>query len=351
MTNCVINKSINPIHSLTSLRFFSAIAIVFFHIKSTMPIFFSGSYLENLKVGVEFFFVLSGFILGYNYNQSAKLSLKEFYIKRFARIYPLHLLTFIIWCFLFFSSWGNETQEKLVSGFANITLTQAFFPGLLFSLGYNAVSWSLSNEVFFYTLFPLIRRVKFSIIIVFIVITYLLLLHLFNLQEIVNNYFPNFNHFSPFVRISDFCCGIITAQFYQQNTRLKYANFLEVFMISLVIFQVNTVVIPISPDFMQIYYSLIFSLLILIFAHEQGAISKYIANQKFLIFLGEASFSLYMWHHIVLHYCGENFSPQTPKLLAISSAVLISILISMISFKYFELVSRKFILEKLLNKS
>lgn len=98
------------IKPLTSLRFLFALMVFTSHLDFvkgapswynwlSRNIFFEG------YLGVSFFFILSGFVLSYSYKEKIiyhSISLKDFYIARFARVYPLHLLTlFLILPFTF----------------------------------------------------------------------------------------------------------------------------------------------------------------------------------------------------------------------------------------------------------
>src|ERR1044071_2165280 len=85
------------LHSLTGLRFFLALWVVVFHQSSRLgpmpPALFG--LLQTGYVAVGFFFVLSGFVLAYNYPLVAAWSKDElvrFGIARFARIYPTYFL-------------------------------------------------------------------------------------------------------------------------------------------------------------------------------------------------------------------------------------------------------------------
>jgi len=76
--------------ALTSLRFFAALHVVFFHLLA-LKILWSTGWLKQISsigyVGVSFFFVLSGFILVYTYAGRESTAI-EFWRARFARIYP-----------------------------------------------------------------------------------------------------------------------------------------------------------------------------------------------------------------------------------------------------------------------
>lgn len=144
---------------LTALRFFAAMWVVCFHfwdnLGTTMPAFVAKGYL-----GVELFFVLSGFILSHVYLERFRdgaFSFREFLWARLARIYPLHIAIVAGLALLIFglSVVGITAGDKLIvwsSLPAQITLTQAW--GLAPQGGWNHPSWSISAEWFAYLTFP-----------------------------------------------------------------------------------------------------------------------------------------------------------------------------------------------------
>lgn len=327
------NKYLN---SLTSLRFLAIVGIVLFHIKYTMSPFFSADNFADLPTfSVAFFFALSGFVLTYRYDNKIQLRLKDFYIKRVLGIYPLHLLVLLIWCLFYFPP-GWDRVTVFLSGIANTTLTQALFPRLEFILGYNAVAWFLSDLMIFYLLFPLIRDVKISVLIFSAVILFLITTNLLQLNGPINQFYPNFNYFSPIIRVADFCAGILAAYLFKKWAFLRYATFLELVFIFFAIAPVCYNIFKIPHGFGQVYMLITVPVFIYIFAHEEGSLSRFLANQKILVFLGEVSFSLYLWHHMIMRYMGEHLSSLLPPVLAILSAIVVSIVISIISFLCFE---------------
>lgn len=147
--------------ALTSLRFFAAAMIVIGH----AHFIFGSLGIANaapLEQGVSFFFVLSGFILAYNYpTLEGAGAIKKFWLARFARVWPLHALMLFLWIALIF----EFDRQKYFPGFdgfarltANILLLQAWIPLPNWAINFNGVAWSLSVEFFFYALFPLLIR-------------------------------------------------------------------------------------------------------------------------------------------------------------------------------------------------
>ncbi len=152
--------------ALTSLRFFAALHVVFFHFLA-FKIFTSQGWFGQISsigyVGVSFFFVLSGFILVYTY-ADRDVSAGSFWRARFARIYPALAFSLLLTAPFFFYAalklnvpffaW-SAAHLKLVT-FLVLFLLQAWVP--FAALAWNPVAWSLSDESFFYLLFPFLKK-------------------------------------------------------------------------------------------------------------------------------------------------------------------------------------------------
>src|SRR5215813_4198319 len=153
------------LNALTTLRFFAALHVVLFHMRVVGILPGGPWWYQNFAgigyVGVNFFFVLSGFILVYTYEGSA-FSVQEFWWARFARIYPAYVLSLVLAApFFFFAvrhldlpffAWSK--QHLLAACLLTIVLLQSWIPQA--ALTWNSVCWSLSVEAFFYLLFPLL---------------------------------------------------------------------------------------------------------------------------------------------------------------------------------------------------
>ncbi|WP_178996920.1 acyltransferase family protein [Paenarthrobacter nitroguajacolicus] len=141
--------------SLTGLRFFAAMMVVLLHAAQRFdPIHGLTSVVGFGYAGVSFFFMLSGFILAWTSRDAD--TARQFYWRRFARVWPLHALTT-----------GMAIVVALLVGLpllwpaltAILTLVQAWFPGPDIKYAFNGPSWSLSCELFFYLLFPWLIKV------------------------------------------------------------------------------------------------------------------------------------------------------------------------------------------------
>src|SRR5580698_8802877 len=110
----VYSNSIPPgrmpaIRSLTGARFVAALLVVCFHFVPLAPGWVN-SILRNGYLGVPFFFVLSGFILTYNYasDPQQRIVARSFWMARFARIYPIYLVALVLSLPFFFRDFPSQ---------------------------------------------------------------------------------------------------------------------------------------------------------------------------------------------------------------------------------------------------
>lgn len=143
------------LRSLTSLRFFAAAMVVLYHagIQSSPDLIQPYALLSFGHLGVAFFFVLSGFVLVWSARDGDRAM--PFYRRRFARVWPLHALTFSLAVGLGVAGL-IDNRGPAWSAPVNLALLQAWATDGEVLYGYNSVSWSLSAEAFFYLLFPVL---------------------------------------------------------------------------------------------------------------------------------------------------------------------------------------------------
>jgi peptidoglycan/LPS O-acetylase OafA/YrhL len=157
--------SAGEIQALTSLRGFAACWVVAFHFKTyfrdDMPAAVMW-FIDRGFLAVDFFFVLSGFVLYITYVDritNGTTSFVTFMVRRFARIYPLHLLMLLVYLVfvaaltLAGAGSGELPHRYGVGAFAlNLMLMQGW--GILTQLTWNEPSWSISAELGSYLAFP-----------------------------------------------------------------------------------------------------------------------------------------------------------------------------------------------------
>jgi peptidoglycan/LPS O-acetylase OafA/YrhL len=142
--------------ALTGLRTLLACNIVLFHFTPPhMGPFYP--LIDNSYVFVGFFFLLSGFVLAYNYADRPELSKVDFWRARFARLYPVYLFSLLMSFTMLAEEWHARSHSEF---FAGLVLTPLLLQGWSPALAtfWNTVAWTLSCEVILYVAFPWIIR-------------------------------------------------------------------------------------------------------------------------------------------------------------------------------------------------
>lgn len=358
-------QAYGKIHALTSLRFFAALFVVFFH---TIWMFFPtirphvglGKLFNLGYVSVSFFFLLSGYILAYVYLRHAKtISISSFYRARLARIYPLLFLTLILDSpFLIFDkihTYGVRTAI-LKSAFVfagSAALLQAWIPQLK---AINSPSWSLSVEAVFYLLFPILGIVIWRLrgVALWLVAATLY----FGGQLLVliasSHMSVDFVERLPLLHLSTFALGILLARWqefvYQVRSRNARDNTFVYYTLLLICILCFTAIVLWSPASSTITDCLcdgmlapVFAGLIWIFSNPNFVPAKAL-SASWMVVLGEASYGLYLFHAPVMHLFGYLGLARGPVLFSIY--LITSVFISIFSFYCFETPARKWIVKQ-----
>ncbi|WP_170220963.1 acyltransferase family protein [Amycolatopsis cihanbeyliensis] len=140
------------------MRFLAVIAVFLYHSYYLQPFGDTGVskvaeflFSKANGIGVSFFFILSGFVLAWSVR--ANDTPARFWRRRVVKIYPNHVVTWLIALVLAFSVGQALTGAQI---FSNLFLVQAWFPSMEIMFSLNEVSWSLACEIFFYLMFPVL---------------------------------------------------------------------------------------------------------------------------------------------------------------------------------------------------
>jgi peptidoglycan/LPS O-acetylase OafA/YrhL len=142
--------------ALTGVRTLLAVNIMLFHFTPPhMQLLYP--MINNSYVFVGFFILLSGFVLAYNYADRPDLSKRDFWLARFARLYPIYLLSLVLFCNMLVMEYHVRSPGQFWSG---VILTPLLLQGWhpLLATFWNTVAWTLSCEAAFYFLFPWLIR-------------------------------------------------------------------------------------------------------------------------------------------------------------------------------------------------
>jgi peptidoglycan/LPS O-acetylase OafA/YrhL len=354
------------LRALTAFRFIAAMAVFLRHIypwlkdETAMPSFLLRCFHDGFS-GVTFFFILSGFILTYNYRftfaRLDTLELKNFYAARVARIGPVHLLTIVLALPVIYSLILAAPLQSIGPALANLTLTQSLIPVESYYFSFNSVSWSLSDEIFFYALFPLILwgmhaigcdRPRTSGGLAACIWLFAMACVLIG-QNNPHGFW--LWYINPCFRLLDFLVGVCLGQLFMglqdsgfQGPSRRWATRLEVGSIALL--AAALAFSPHAPYLLRrsAYYTPCFAALIFVFAYERGALSRLIGRNSMLL-LGEASFSFYMFHYLLIrmvdHYPQATRLGPLPPFGRAAVVLAISLIISVCCYWWYELPARQ----------
>lgn len=352
---------------LTSLRFFAALHVVFFHALS-MQLFTGNGWLQRVSsigyVGVSLFFVLSGFILVYTYAGSPIVP-GGFWRARFARVYPAYLFSLLIAAPFFFYgathlpipffAWASH-HMKLAS-FLPLVLLQSWVPQG--AMSWNPVAWSLSVEALFYFLFPFVlpALAKLQRGALFIVagscwacgmgITGWYAwsnpdhLAVIGPQQ-MSSFWLNVIKFFPLMRLPEFILGMATGLIFlkSKNSAKAAGPLIAVGLLAGGVAAVYSSQIPfamlhtalLAPAFAAIVYGLAL----------QPKWSVFLRWAP-LVLLGNASYSLYLLHSNIMgmYFFGNQGQLQHTSLGGILLGLVIIVAASLLVFRFIEEPARR----------
>jgi len=289
------------INKLDGLRGLFAIFVVLFHLNiNNAPFYLVNNFFVRASyVFVDFFFILSGYVISLTYNQSI-LNGKQFVYfikKRFIRLYPLLLCsTFMYWYFVH----PIFNKHNLLLALDTLFLTNST-PILGSDIGMNYPSWSISSEMISYIVFAtcsIVAIQKRKTILIGIIT-----LACFSILAYQQNYFQT--GYLGFVRgLACFNLGY----FVYVLAKYKYTlpNSLEFIMTTFIIglmyvYHTATLQKTSSIFLIQLLIPICFATYIWVLIKTNGILSKMLQTKPFL-FLGKISYSVYLNQALVIGY-------------------------------------------------
>jgi peptidoglycan/LPS O-acetylase OafA/YrhL len=293
--------------ALDSLRGVCACMVVLLHCVTQGAI--SGSpVVQNAFLFVDFFFVLSGFVIGSSYGTrlaTGEVSVPLFMGLRLGRIYPLHLvmlLAFAAFELIIALFLSNLADRPPFSGPSSVeSLVQSLFLVQIFfgpdALSWNVPSWSIAAEIWSYLVFALLLRyaarwlVPICLLIALAAPVYLALL---------GDRYMNVFHDGAFVRcLFGFALGMIGWRCAARVEALHLPRWADTVAECAVVLATILFVGLIGPAPASLAAPLLFLAAVLIFARERGAVSKLLRLAPFVL-IGTLSYSIYMIHYFLL---------------------------------------------------
>jgi peptidoglycan/LPS O-acetylase OafA/YrhL len=349
-----ITSALRPsLPALTGIRFFAAAMIVALHIGDNpfgLPSEWAvSSYLRShLDSGVPFFFVLSGFVLFYNYPTLETATARGRYmVARFARLWPAHVAALAM---LLLGLPNTQIAPNDTGHFvANLLMVHAWIPRFDYIFSYNSPSWSVSHElglyIFFLLLIPGFER-NFPIkLAVTIVLAGILLYFSHNSLAILGN---------PVMSLFGFTCGMTAAVIwmrYPSTIQRRIAASIFEFS-ALVLFLGAGIVTDYLAEYLQSdvgYWlgkwaapSLTASVLVWALAKNRGVLSWILATAPIML-LGEMSYSIYLFHVVILQIIISHHLLSFSPTLNLTAYLVLVLATSYIVWRWIEKPARAFI--------
>lgn len=291
--------------ALDSLRGICAIIVAIYHFKAA-AIITSLPFVKNGFLFVDFFFVLSGFVIAANYQtklQTRQLSTSTFMFLRLGRIYPLHFFVLLLFVAVALSKSGHSYS---FTGFAIVaTLSQAFTPDQWVDrLGvnmWNFPSWSIAAEMWTYLTFAVLcwripaKSLFYGLLTLAIICPVILVLTSDRYENVF--FFPG-----AIPRcLYGFSLGVLAFQFWRaQGERFRSpASSLECTAAEVLCIAACLVIVAlVGAGKFSSFCTPVFTITILIFARAGGAISTLLRTSP-MVLLGALSYSIYMTHEFI----------------------------------------------------
>jgi len=356
--------------NLNGLRFIAALLVIVHHIEQLKYIYdlpnnFSSSFVQIIgELGVILFFVLSGFLITYllleEENRTNAIAVKNFYLRRVLRIWPLYFLIVALALFVLpnISLFTLPEYDKAVIYEdlpSKILLYVFFLPNLVSPLfgvvPYASLTWSIGTEEQFYLIWPPILKFfkTYRMPLMFLIlIGYLLFARaLFSSRTDFIPFKYELNAFWQSFNIASMAIGGFFALLLHSNHAAlklflnKYLfyfalGFTSIMLYRGVYFPHITVNDLQFPYFYKEFYSIWFGIIILNFAANKDNLIS--LEQKPIRYLGKISYGLYMYHPIAIVAALQTSiwlgAPVDALLYPLSLAL--TILLAGVSYKYFE---------------
>jgi peptidoglycan/LPS O-acetylase OafA/YrhL len=366
--------------SLNGLRFIAAFVVIIHHLEQ-IKLFFNLPSLffrwHTIKVigelGVTLFFTLSGFLITYlllsEKERFGTVFVKEFYIRRVLRIWPLYYLIIILGLFVlphiaFFDIPVFTVESHYKFG------TKVFFYAILFPnvvsnlyayMPYIAQTWSIGIEEQFYLVWPWLMKwtkrvllVLVSIIVGLLLVTNVLYFFADHSTDIgmastKTKLITFLYRFFAMLRISCMAIGGIGAYFlFNLNMSVLRPIFTKTAQYLTLITCLSLILLGVEIPFVNHeFYALFFILIILNLAANPKALFS--LESKAFDYLGKVSYSIYMWHGIAIIialHAARSYNPLLndwqSHIVYYGLTFILTFLLSAASYEWFEMQFLKF---------
>jgi peptidoglycan/LPS O-acetylase OafA/YrhL len=323
------------IKALTSLRGVAALAVVLQHFSATAEKLAMGSVPSLVPHGylaVDFFFVLSGYIMCYTYlhkfQQQGMAAYGPFLLRRAIRLMPLNAfvtvaLLLAAWVSVSFS--GKNYFFGTINGVVDVVANLLLLPGLGIGHLMNGTAWSISTEILAYLLFPLLIAGAFSSNRLITALTGIAAVAGLTYVALQGKKF-SLGLDGPLMGsvrcVTEFTMGMLAYRFWANEARSRWLGSdkatVLVLLVTLVIYATR-IDLPVA---------LCFPVVVVAVAHNSGQVQAWLTT-RFLYFLGVISYSLYLVHDMCRPIASALMRTLHPEPLSVPGALAFAFVASM----------------------
>lgn len=324
---------------IDGVRAIAVISVILFHL----------GYLKNGYLGVDIFFVISGYLItGIIFKEinDNRFSIFKFYERRIRRILPLVLFTTLVAFILGVLLMLPDDLENLCQSIVASNFSANNILMYITSSDYWAVkndykplmhTWSLGVEEQFYLFYPIIflflnkkKQFIFPVLIIFTVISVALFFTSGNFSS--KFYFIQFRFFE--LSLGGICAIYFSAP--KQHSYPLNSQFVLYFFILIIIYLLGFSS-PFGNDFKVIATTISAAGLLVLggFHFQHNNLYKKMLSNKLFVGIGKISFSLYMWHQIVFAFARYSLIEEMTLTYAIALLVLV-VLLSLATYYFIE---------------
>jgi peptidoglycan/LPS O-acetylase OafA/YrhL len=292
------NRAFLP--ALTGLRGAAALWVLALHASQLLPVD-AWPIVQHGWMGVDVFFVLSGFILGHVYLKDFRSfglpTTGRFMLQRLARIYPVHItMLFAATAFavaLYFVGADVLDHPRYQPGLfvANLFMVQAW--GWSDYPGFNTVAWSISAEFLAYLAFPVLAVIANRLTArTALLVAAAVLIADVAILDAVGDTLVHPTLTAPIRVAGEFTCGVFLYSVYRQG-RWAGLHWGTITTVATVAFLAAA---SLSGSFVAVLFV---PFIVIGLAYGKGPVGRFLALPA-MIYLGEVSYSLYMVHRFVI---------------------------------------------------
>jgi len=322
---------------IQGFRALAFLLVFIFHINS--------AWLPGGFLGVDLFFVISGYLMTsiiIASIQNNKFNYIDFLIRRIKRIVPAYFFFLIITILavLYFFSYSD------ILSFRKVARSTAFFASnISFSKGSNYFgaqlnenpllhTWSLAIEMQFYFILPLLLYVfRKKVLLVLVSLTIFCTLyssyHIFALDQ------KQAMYFSLIARFPEFLVGGIFSFIFKRNINISRNSNNIIALICLLVLLLSCIFITEETAFPGALALVPCIAIAILLSIENNLITDVFSN-KILVYIGELSYSLYLWHFPILAFMRYRNDSYNLMPLQIVFAIILTFLLAWLSYTFIE---------------